>query len=156
MKPQEPEQRGVPCRASSIIGRRCVVLGLLGCLAACEQSPPRAAERKVPLTALSAVAPGITPFPVERVALIREGHQLRAVSLVCTHQTCILTPAAGGASVAFTCPCHGAAFASDGAVLRGPATLPLPFHPLSLREDGVLVVDLAAVVPASWSLSIAR
>ncbi|HEY9804352.1 MAG TPA: FAD-dependent oxidoreductase [Leptolyngbyaceae cyanobacterium] len=41
-----------------------------------------------------------------------------AVSLTCTHQGCTVKKAANGN---FRCPCHGAEFAADGKVLKGPA-----------------------------------
>jgi glycine/D-amino acid oxidase-like deaminating enzyme/nitrite reductase/ring-hydroxylating ferredoxin subunit len=59
------------------------------------------------------------------------GGQLRAVSAVCTHMGCAL----GWNPVDRTwdCPCHGSRFASDGAVVHGPAVAPL--EPVTLWAE---------------------
>jgi nitrite reductase/ring-hydroxylating ferredoxin subunit len=65
----------------------------------------------------------------------RAGGRLVAVSGICTHQGCKLALATQ--PVRLICPCHGATFALDGAVLghRFPATLPaLPR--IEVREVG--------------------
>jgi Rieske Fe-S protein len=46
-----------------------------------------------------------------------------AFSRTCTHAGCQVSVTNG---VQFDCPCHDSRFASDGAVVRGPATQPLP------------------------------
>ena len=45
-----------------------------------------------------------------------------AWSMFCTHQQCATNIANNG----FDCPCHNSRFDSDGRVVRGPATRPLP------------------------------
>ena len=77
----------------------------------------------------------------------RAGGRLRAVSGVCTHQGCRLTLAAGPARL--VCPCHGATFALDGAVLghRLPVTL-TALPRLAVREvGGAVQVYATAVAP---------
>ena len=59
-----------------------------------------------------------------------------ALSSACTHQGFTVT---AGDGMTITCPNHGSQFdASDGAVLRGPATLPLPKFPV--KVDGANLV----------------
>jgi Rieske Fe-S protein len=53
-------------------------------------------------------------------------------SSICTHQGCTLAQVAAGT---IDCPCHGSRFnATDGAVVRGPATRSLPKIPLEVRD----------------------
>lgn len=64
-----------------------------------------------------------------------------AVSRTCTHQGCtVLLPAAAGQGL--DCPCHGSRFTTEGAVVRGPATQPLPSYPARI-EDGEVVIGLS-------------
>jgi cytochrome b6-f complex iron-sulfur subunit len=71
--------------------------------------------------------------------------ELRAVSGVCTHLGCRLV-LAGAAELA--CPCHGATFALDGAVLRHRLSVQLSALPMiAVREIGG-VVQVFAPRPA--------
>ena len=63
----------------------------------------------------------------ERVAVARDDDgALHLVSALCTHLGCEL--AWNGAMQTWDCGCHGSCFDLDGAVLRGPAVLPLEPH----------------------------
>jgi len=54
-----------------------------------------------------------------------------AFSAICTHQGCIVVPEKTG----LNCPCHQSLFdTATGAVLKGPATEPLP--PVKVTLDG--------------------
>jgi nitrite reductase/ring-hydroxylating ferredoxin subunit len=70
----------------------------------------------------------------------RAGSRLQAVSGVCTHQGCRLDLATGAKRL--VCPCHGAMFSLDGAVLTHRLPLPLTALPrLPVREaDGEVQV----------------
>lgn len=59
-----------------------------------------------------------------------------AYSLTCTHLGCTVEANSEG----FTCPCHGSQFGEDGAVLQGPARLPLRPLRVEVTEAGVLRV----------------
>lgn len=94
--------------------------------------PPRGSVRLGPASRL---APGMaesyvdpathTPDVVIRLA---DG-SLSALSAVCTHAGCTVQYDASGGTPQLVCPCHGSRFsASDGAVLQGPASEPLPMR----------------------------
>jgi Rieske Fe-S protein len=54
-----------------------------------------------------------------------------AFSAICTHMQCQVAPA----GKRLDCPCHGSQYdATNGAVLRGPATRPLPAVPSRVEE----------------------
>lgn len=62
---------------------------------------------------------GDTGIAVKRI----DATSFEAFSMVCTHQRCLVNITNGQQ---FDCPCHFSRFASDGSVVRGPATRPLP------------------------------
>jgi cytochrome b6-f complex iron-sulfur subunit len=85
-----------------------------------------------------------TPFvpPGRSVALFRDADGVYAISIVCTHLGCIVTPTGDG----FSCPCHGSQFASDGTVTKGPAPRALSW--LSVSASGsTVIVDEETTVP---------
>jgi len=58
-----------------------------------------------------------------------------AFSAICTHQGCIVVPEKKG----LNCPCHQSLFdPATGAVLKGPATEPLPPVTVTLDGDRIL------------------
>ncbi|WP_338675838.1 Rieske (2Fe-2S) protein [Streptomyces sp. SCSIO 30461] len=62
--------------------------------------------------------------------------QYKAFSAQCTHAGCVLDKLEGTEG---NCPCHGSRFdVTSGEALKGPATVPLPEVPVSVR-DGKLV-----------------
>jgi nitrite reductase/ring-hydroxylating ferredoxin subunit len=79
----------------------------------------------------------------------RDGGQLRAVSGICPHQGCLLTPGSpdprkAGRPATLACPCHGATFAADGTVLTHRLRFPLTdLTVLEVREAGDAVQVLA-------------
>ena len=108
------------------------------------------------------------------VIVARDGAGLHALSAICTHACCLVSlcgdvactelsaspgaceesdrAAGDAAGASILCPCHGSTFRlSDGGVLQGPATRPLPAYALALDGDDVIVdtgthVDAAARV----------
>ncbi len=74
--------------------------------------------------------------PVYVLALDRGGYA--ALSPICTHLGCTVEVA--GARL--LCPCHGSAYARDGAVLRGPAERELQRYAVEETTDGTLIVHL--------------
>ena len=80
-------------------------------------------------------ADGALVLPESGVAVVREGEDLLALDLGCTHLGCTITANASG----FACPCHGSRFGSAGQVLAGPASRPLG-RLATQREGGVIRV----------------
>jgi menaquinol-cytochrome c reductase iron-sulfur subunit len=65
--------------------------------------------------------------PLGSVWLVRRGGEVSAFSATCPHLGCSVDAAREG----FACPCHGSAFALDGAVRKGPA--PRGLDPLEVK-----------------------
>ena len=63
--------------------------------------------------------------------------QLLAVNPKCTHDGCDVKWLAGEKK--YECPCHGAEFAPNGKVLKGPATKDLATYPTKIVGTQVLV-----------------
>jgi len=71
-----------------------------------------------------------------------------AISLTCTHQGCTVHKAEDGK---FKCPCHGAVFAADGKVLKGPAKRDLAKFQVVQRHD-----DQAQLVAVNQDLVVSE
>ncbi|MBM3320312.1 MAG: ubiquinol-cytochrome c reductase iron-sulfur subunit [Candidatus Eisenbacteria bacterium] len=110
---------------------------------------PKAAVLPSPSKKFRVVLPETLPEgeaflpPRRSVALFRDAEGVFAVSTICTHLGCIVKAEADG----FHCPCHGSAFAKDGAVLRGPAPKALPWLAVTREGSGIYVVDEGKTVP---------
>jgi isorenieratene synthase len=80
-----------------------------------------------------------------------------ALSLTCTHQGCTVqrTVSADAAGPGYACPCHGALYSADGAVLGGPAQTNLTrYRVLQRTGDRVQLVAIATsdTVPPATTL----
>lgn len=98
---------------------------------------PRKVSRPV-LLRLSAddiPARGALVFRQERIALMRDGKDAVAISLICTHLGCTVSVTPDG----MVCPCHGSRFDSLGNLLTGPAERSLDRHTVTL-EGNILTV----------------
>ena len=61
---------------------------------------------------------------------------IHAFSATCTHQGCTVSSVTKGS---INCPCHGSRFsATDGKVLQGPATRPLPAVAVTVNGDQIV------------------
>jgi cytochrome b6-f complex iron-sulfur subunit len=83
--------------------------------------------------------------PQGNMELISTEKGIAAISLVCTHLGCIVSPTEEG----YICPCHGSAFGTFGEVLRGPAPRGLRWLALTKAPDGSLVAEAKREVPAN-------
>ena len=108
-------------------------------------------SHSISLGPLKRIPSGRTEHQLFRVVTFREEHTLSAVSMVCTHQTCILRPGENGR---FICPCHGSTFDDRGLVLNGPAVSPLPWYRLSATEAGEIELHLDQEVGPDWRLNL--
>jgi Rieske Fe-S protein len=99
---------------------------------------PRVSHKKPLLRVEEAEVPhgGALVFRKSRVAIIRQGADFYALSLVCTHLGCTVnvTPRE------LVCPCHGSVFNRGGAVVEGPADRPL--EKLTVEKRGKFIVVL--------------
>jgi len=77
----------------------------------------------------------IVPYPEYKIAILRTGQKIGAISLECTHLGCLLNVVDRG----FFCPCHGSDFGPLGQVYSGPAKDPLPWHEMMDREGRIWV-----------------
>jgi len=59
------------------------------------------------------------------------------LNAVCTHLGCVVPWSA--ANNKFMCPCHGSQYAPTGAVVRGPAPLPLALAHIEEDEEGTII-----------------
>jgi cytochrome b6-f complex iron-sulfur subunit len=88
----------------------------------------------------------MTLDPRSGIFIARAQEGFYALSAVCTHLGCLSTWKADTGVIA--CPCHGSTFRRDGTVIAGPAPDPLPWLKMWLSDDGTLMVDRSAVLPA--------
>jgi cytochrome b6-f complex iron-sulfur subunit len=73
--------------------------------------------------------------------IIKDDGKLEEYGLnaVCTHLGCVVPWSA--ANNKFMCPCHGSQYAPTGAVVRGPAPLPLALAHIEIGESGNILFN---------------
>jgi nitrite reductase/ring-hydroxylating ferredoxin subunit len=136
---------------SAAIGAACV--GAAATTSGCGAKLPKAEFAAGPT---SAYPPGkLTPVGggIDAFILHDPDKGFAALSGRCTHWGCGVEEDED-APGALKCPCHGSRFASDGALLEGPADRPLDWLLLK-AEGGTLSVDPAQVVPAGTFVRVA-
>lgn len=115
-----------------------LILSLAGIFSLGKFLTPRVRRQQVLISVAKAELPinGALVYKEARVALLREGDAVYALSLVCTHLGCTVnvTP------TELICPCHGSSFDRQGRVLKGPADRELPRYRVQERGDFFEVV----------------
>jgi cytochrome b6-f complex iron-sulfur subunit len=91
-----------------------------------------------------------TPVAEGRAFIKHDDRGLYAIDATCTHLGCLVRQAQSG----FACPCHGSQFTAQGAVINGPATLPLNYAALSIDSAGKVILDLSQTVGAESRLEV--
>jgi Rieske Fe-S protein len=91
-----------------------------------------------------------TYVAAQSVFVLRDAGGLYAMSSICTHRVCTLR----AQSSQFYCPCHGARFTLNGAVINGPAALPLAHYVVCMLPNGHVGVDRGHTTAASTRLDV--
>lgn len=138
----------------NVVTRRNALLGVSGLvagvplLAACGggggSGTPTGVTGAGPLVATSAVPVGGGVVVSARTAVVTQPRSgtFRVFSAVCTHAGCIVANVADGT---INCTCHGSQFSiTDGSVVQGPATRPLPEIPAKVARGQVEVATASA------------
>jgi len=79
----------------------------------------------------------LVKFQNKPVLVIKTSAGFSAMSAICSHLGCIVKWDESKASVA--CPCHAAFFDTEGRVLSGPPSSPLPLVPVAV-VDGLVYI----------------
>lgn len=77
--------------------------------------------------------------PGESVVVVRQEKSIRAMSSLCTHRLCPVTPTQEDT---LTCYCHGSVFDLNGEVKKGPAEEPLPPVPVKIEGGEVFIQNI--------------
>lgn len=79
---------------------------------------------------------GALVFGEKKIAVIKDGKNVYALNLTCTHLGCTVDATSKG----FACPCHGSVFNTLGEVVQGPADRPLARVAVEEQNDDILIM----------------
>ncbi|MGN9912527.1 Rieske (2Fe-2S) protein [Phytohabitans sp. LJ34] len=152
-------QPNLPSRRN-VLAAGAVGVGAVGLLAACGSDEEPAASTPTsaaPSPSTSSSAGSSTGSPADALASTSDipvgggtifadkqvvvtqpaAGDFKAFSAQCTHQGCLVSQVRGNEIV---CTCHGSAFStSDGSVLAGPATSPLPAQTITVEGNSIVL-----------------
>lgn len=93
-------------------------------------APKRSTPKRLAVVDQIPVGGGVVVGSADVVLTRDSGGAVHAFSATCTHQGCTVSSVRDGI---ISCPCHGSRFNADtGAVVRGPASRPLPAVPVTV------------------------
>lgn len=88
----------------------------------------------------------VLTLPAKRLALVRDGERIAALSLECTHLGCLVNRVDEG----FFCPCHGSEFGPLGEVHSGPAPRSLDWLPVRVHRGRIWVQSGTRMEEPAW------
>jgi Rieske Fe-S protein len=150
------QQRQVATRRTVLIGAGAVGVGAAavacgGKTQAPEASTPEASASTTAAAPTSTVAPvevktsdvpvagGVILKDQDTVVTQPQAGDFKAFSATCTHKGCKVGSVGDGT---INCPCHGSKYSiTDGAVVNGPASKPLPAKTATVNGDTVTVTS---------------
>jgi cytochrome b6-f complex iron-sulfur subunit len=96
----------------------------------------------------------LTHVSMTPVFLGRDAAGFYALTSTCTHAGCTVAAQGSGPTAQLACPCHGSLYDRDGAVVRGPAAVPLAHFAVEVANGNVIIhggtqVDAATRTPAA-------
>jgi cytochrome b6-f complex iron-sulfur subunit len=128
----------------------CAAAAICGCSSSGGgDAPPWTGPTSFDLGAPADLKEGVDPKWMQSGGffVVREGGRLFAVSAICSHKACPLSPK----PTEYLCPCHGSRFTRAGKVVNGPAFTSLPRFGVALNPSGHVTVDRTKVFPeAQW------
>jgi nitrite reductase/ring-hydroxylating ferredoxin subunit len=89
------------------------------------------------------------------VLIGRDERGIYAMTNTCTHNCCTVSATGTGTGILVVCPCHNSHFDGNGAVLQGPAELPLVHFRVDMGVGGTLIVQGGMQVSADTRLVVA-
>lgn len=154
MNDEGPPSQCRGCAARQLNRRRLLVLagsstGAMALAAIPGCGNPTGAPITGPVSAgnISALPVGAL-IVMSNFVVARDAGGVYAMSAVCTHASCLLNDGAGTVAAGLSCPCHGSLFDGNGAVVVGPARLPLQHYLVTIGPDGGITVDGSQLVAA--------
>ncbi|MBS1617964.1 MAG: Rieske (2Fe-2S) protein [Bacteroidetes bacterium] len=115
----------------------CALCGIGAALSlqSCQKYSPTPVDFTLDLSSSSNAALANTGGYVisNNVFVINTGSGYKAISMVCTHEGCIVSYTGSG----FDCGCHGGRFSSDGTRLSGPPPSNLPTY--TVTQSGTIL-----------------
>jgi Rieske Fe-S protein len=122
--------------AGFVVARQSDAADAKSTTAAANGYGPKTRRADTALTTVSAVPAGGGVVQNGVVITKDDSGTIHAFSATCTHQGCTVSSVSNGT---IDCPCHGSRFsASDGSVVQGPATRPLPAVAVTVRGDQIV------------------